>query len=144
MLRAIQRQGRKTDKPNQKFPHDGLSYTCRCVVSATRRNHASCQESVAARAENDEMLKPATSRNRDLRFPVPGIGRKTSGSQNIKFDMEWYVGLTENEIDCGLVASSDFGKFYLLSLYRNVAFAVKSSPELVASKTVHRNAMPRL
>jgi hypothetical protein len=56
MLRAIQRQRRKTDKPNEKFSHDWLSYTCGCVVSATGQKHASCQESVAARAGNDEML----------------------------------------------------------------------------------------
>ena len=84
----------------------------------------------------------AISRNRDLRFPVAGISRKASGSQNIKFDMEWYVGSAENEIDCGLVASSDFGEFYLMLLYRNVAFAVKSSPELVAPQNVHWNIMP--
>jgi hypothetical protein len=84
----------------------------------------------------------AIPRNRDLRFPVAGISRKTSGSQNIKFDMEWYVGSAENEIDCGLVASSDFGEFYLMLLYRNVALSVKSSPELVAPKTVHWNIMP--
>ena len=88
------------------------------------------------------MLKPATSRNHDLRFPVLGVDGKTSGSQNIKIDVEWYAGLAENEIDCGFVASSDFGKFYLMSLYRNAAFAVKSSPELVAPKTVHWNIMP--
>src|SRR5258708_7756802 len=86
----------------------------------------------------------STPWNRDLGFPVAGIGRKTSGSQNIKFDMEWYVGLAENEIDCGFVASSDFGKFCLMLLNRNVAFAVKSSPELIAPKAVHRSIMARL
>jgi len=58
----------------------------------------SAKNSVAARAGNDEILKPATSRNRDLRFPVLGVGRKTSESQNIKFDVEWYTGLAESEI----------------------------------------------
>src|SRR5438034_8784953 len=47
-----------------------------------------------------------------------------------------------SEIDCGFVTGSDFGKFYLISLNWNVAFAVKSSLELVASKIVHRNIMP--
>jgi len=90
---------------------------------------------------NDEMLKPAISRNRNLRFPVAGIGRKTSRSQNIKLDVEWHVGLVENEIECGLAASSDFGKFYLMSFYRNVAWPVKSSPELVAPKCIRGNIM---
>jgi len=85
------------------------------------------------------MLKPAISGNRDLRFPVPGVGGKTSGSQNVKFDTEWHAGLVENEIDCGLVASSDFGKFYLMPLYWNVALAVKSSPELISPKCIRGN-----
>ena len=98
------------------------------------RKHASCQESVAARAGSDEMLKPAISGNRDLRFPVAGISRKTSWSQNIKFDVEWYVGLVENEINSGFAASSDFGQFYLMPLYRNSGFAAENSPKLVAAK----------
>jgi hypothetical protein len=76
-----------------------------------------------------------------LRFPVAGIGRKTSRSQNIKLDVEWHIGLVENVIDGGLVTSSDFGKFYLMSLYRNVALAVKSSPELIAPKRTRENIM---
>src|SRR5216684_5945285 len=143
MLRAIQRQGNKTDKPNEEFPHDWLSYTCRCVVSATCQNMLAVKNALP-RARETMKWWAAISRNRDLRFPVAGISRKTSGSQNIKFDMEWYAGLAENEIDCGLVASSDFGKFYLMLLNRNVAFAVKSSPELIAPKTVHRSIMARL
>jgi hypothetical protein len=72
------------------------------------RKHASCQESVAAQGGNDEILKPAISGNRDLRFPVAGISRKTSWSQNIKFDVEWYVGLVENEINSGFAANLRF------------------------------------
>ena len=33
--------------------------------------------------------------------------------------MEWYVELAENEFDCGFVAGSDFGKFYLMLLNWN-------------------------
>ncbi len=98
------------------------------------RKHASCQESVAAQRGNDEILKPGTSWNRDLRFPVAGISRKTCGSQNIKFDVEWYVGLVENEINSGFAASCDFGQFYLIPLYRNSGFAAENSPKLVAAK----------
>ena len=40
--------------------------------------------------------------------------------------MQWYTGLAECEVDCGFPARSDFRKFYLLSLYRDIAFAIKN------------------
>src|ERR1700732_5133157 len=84
----------------------------------------------------------ATRWKRDLRFPVPRTGRKTSGSHNIKRDMKWYSGLTECEIDCDFPAGYDFRKLCFLSLYRHVAFAIENSPALIAPNGVHGKIMP--
>src|SRR5260370_37144566 len=75
-------------------------------------------------------------------FPIPRIGRKTSRTQNIKLDVQWYAGLAECERDCGFRAGSDFRKLYLLSFDRDFARAIENSPELVALKSVRRNILP--
>jgi len=78
------------------------------------------------------MLKPAISRNRNLRFPVAGRPKNQSVAK-------YQIGCgVARRIDCGLAASSDFGKFYFMSLHRNVAWPVKSSPELVSPEVYTR------
>jgi hypothetical protein len=39
-----------------------------------------------------------------LGLPIPGVGRKTSGSQNIKSDVPWYAGLAEFKTGCSFAA----------------------------------------
>src|SRR5258707_407536 len=78
----------------------------------------------------------------ESRLPIYRVCRKPRGSQDIKCDKEWCVRLFENEINSGFAASCDFGQFYLKPLYRNVALAVESSPELISPKRIRGNIGP--
>ena len=79
-----------------------------------------------------------------LRFPDPGIGRKTSGSQNIKGDVQGYSCLTECEIDRDFRARNDLRKLYFLALHRDIALAIEDSRELIAPQNVHGKVMTGL
>src|SRR2546425_10429270 len=109
----------------------------RCTPSPRlRRCHAARR--IPAKKKSRLTLLEIFASSAISRFPVPGISRKTSRAQNIKLDVQWYAGLAECEHDCRLRAGSDFRKFCFLSLYRDFAFAVENSPELIVPKRVDR------
>src|SRR5260370_21208174 len=66
-----------------------------------------------------------------LRFPDPGIGRKTSGSQNIKSDVQGYSCLTERKIYRDFRARNDLWNVYFLSVHRDIPSALENSRTLI-------------
>jgi len=69
--------------------------------------------------QNRRSAAPARRGDGSLRFPYSGIGRKTSGSQNIKGDVQGYSCLPECEIDRDFRTRNDLWKLYFLSLHRD-------------------------
>src|SRR2546428_5215349 len=56
--------------------------------------------------------------------------------------MRRYARLAKYKVRRGFLTGSNFPKFHLLKLYRNVAFTIENSAELIAPKGVHGDITP--